>query len=354
MRAIRPISELGSRVQEAGKIRLGIKTAKGAPKAIDTFRFTSPHHDVIEQLAALYGGEPRPWDDPKASVRNQHEVVTDAKTIRVLVPPGGLTQHYELWSGSGCIRRCNGLLCEVPSKAPTEDVTSVPCICTETQDMQCRPQTRLSLVLPDVTFRGVWTLSSKSWNAAEELVGMERMIDQLQQDVAIVQAEMHLEQRSRMTSQGKRNFVVPTLTIPHTAEQLATGDVGLAVGGARAGLTGARKALGAGAQDSGIRNPDVDDDEAEAEIIPTAEDIATQAADLANELIMNPHDLLVGVCMGVSRKFRAEDIEPATSPELLLDDELIAAATFLADVRAERIEVISVLPDGRLNIKRKA
>lgn len=351
MRAIRPISELGSRVQEAGKIRLGIKNGN-TPKAIDTFRFTSPHLDVIEQLAAHYGGTPRPWDDPKASVRGQHEVITDAKTIRVLVPPGGLTQHYELWSGAGCARRCNGLLCEVPGRG-TDGPQSVPCICTEEQDMQCRPQTRLSLVLPDVTFRGVWTLSSKSWNAAEELVGMERMIDQLQQDVAIVQAEMHLEQRSRMTNQGKRNFVVPTLTIPHTAEALAAGDVGVSIGGPRAAIAGARAALTAG-PDSGITNPDPDEDVAEGVIVPTAEDIAEQAVDLANELILDPHKMLVGVCQGVARKVRGKDtdVSAITAPEHLDEDELIEAGQFLADVRSDRIEITSVADDGRLNIKR--
>lgn len=353
MRAIRPISDLGSRVQEAGKIRLGIKTASGAPKAIETFRFTSPHRDVIDQLAGHYGGTPKPWDDAKASVRNQFEVITDAKTIRVLVPPGGLTQHYELWAGSGCVRRCNGITCEIPTKGPDGGTEPVPCICTQNQNMECKPQTRLTVVLPDVTFRGVWTLSSKSWNAAEELVGMERMIDQIQQDVAIVQAEMHLEQRSRMTAGGKRNFVVPTLSIPHTANELAAGGSSLQPAAVGAPIQRARAALDAGSHDSGITNPDPDDDVADGEIVPTAEDIATQAADLANELIMDPHRLLIGLCGGITRRSRGEGDE-ATAPEQMTEDELIAAGEFLADVRAGTIEITSIGEDGRLNIKRSA
>lgn len=358
MRAIRPISEIGNRVQEAGKIRLGVKGPKGQPQAISTFRFTSPHRDVMDQLAGHYGGTVKPWSDPKASVQGQFELITEAKTIRVLVPPGGLTLDYELWAGSGRTRQCDGITAKVPTRSPDGELAEVPCICTEQQQMDCKPQTRLTLVLPDVTFRGTWTLGSKSWNAAEELVGMERMIDQIQQDVAIVQAELHLEQRSRMTSQGKRNFVVPTLTIPHTVSELAAGTAG-ALGATTSKVDQARVALNAGAaalpdstdHDDYVHVPD-EDDVAEAELIYTAEDVAERAADLANELILDPHGLLVGVCRGITRRSRPDE-DPVDTPEELTEPELARAMEFLNDVAADRIEVTTI-SDGNLTIKRKA
>lgn len=53
---ITPLSNIDRRAPEAGRIRIGIKSGR-AMKSIDTFRFTSPHQDVIEQLADMYGGD---------------------------------------------------------------------------------------------------------------------------------------------------------------------------------------------------------------------------------------------------------------------------------------------------------
>lgn len=370
MRTIRPISELGTRVPEAGKIRLGIKVPnkdpkkRANPKAIDTFRFTSPYRDVIDQLAELYGGEPREWDEPTAKLRNQWEVRTEAKLIDVLVPPGGLSQHYELWSGGGCARRCNGVLCEVPSKAPDEDVESVPCICTEDQRMECVPKTRMTLVLPNVTFRGVWLLESSSWNAAEELVGMERLLQQIQQVTTITEAELSLQQRTSKRGGQTKHFVVPVLTLPYTPQAIGAGAASFLDSGPQAALGSARAALDApttvddgfdraqvgDVQDSRIPNPD-DDEAIDAEIVYSPEDIATRAAELANELILDPHKLLVGLCLGISRRARPDEA-PVTTPEELMEPELARAGEFLDDVAAGRVEVTSFNEDGTMNIKR--
>ena len=43
------VAQLQRRAPEAGRIRLGIKTGR-AMKSLDTFRFTSPHRDAIEEL----------------------------------------------------------------------------------------------------------------------------------------------------------------------------------------------------------------------------------------------------------------------------------------------------------------
>lgn len=372
MREIRPIGDLGTRVQEAGRLRMGVKSGK-AMKALDTWRFTSPHEDCIHQIAALYGGEVKPWDDPKASHRNQFEVITAAKNIKVYVPPGGLSQHYETWSGARCERRCDGITAEIPSRGP-DPTQEVPCLCTQEDAMTCKPHTRISVVLAGVIFRGVWRLDTKSWNAADELPAMEAMIDSLQETRDIVEAELVLEQRSRMTAGGKRNFVVPTLSLTDTAEALAAGDSGIrpAIG---APVSDA-PALGAGpvmSHDETVAplyakkvdelsdaevatlqadlerqaaNGGWDDEVAEAEVIYEPAEVKVEIIALANVIIFDPDDLEVGVCLGVSDG-TVRDVDG------LDEAQRARAMDFMADVRADRIEIVGVREEGRLTIKRK-
>lgn len=375
MREIRPITELGSRIQEAGRIRLGIKGPKGAPKAIDTFRFTSVHQDLIEQLATLYGGTARPWSDAKAGAKDQFEVITTAKSIRVFVPPGGLSQDYELWSGARCERRCDGVTAEVPSRGP-DGVQSVPCVCHAKQKLECKPVTRLTVVLPELPFRGVWRMETKSWNAADELNAMERMIDSLQETRDIVAAELHIEQRSRMTSQGKRNFVVPVLTLSSTLEALAAGDTGLRAISAGSQLLEAQYALEAGmpvhvvkehldATRPEVSSPDKsevdvvgsfgedladlaaeeDDDVAEAELVYEAEEVKAEAERLANLLLLDPIKFRTAVCLGSSDGVKVDET-------LLDDDERAKAMDFLDRVARNEIEVVGIQANHRLQIRR--
>ncbi len=369
MKAIRPISELGARVQEAGRIRSGIKTgAKGAPKALTTWRFTSPHQDLIEALAERYGGEARPWSEAKAAAQHQWEVVTEAKSVRVYVPPGGLTQGYELWSGARCERRCNGVTAEVPSRGP-DGIAEVDCLCVREQDLQCKPVTRLSVVLPDIPFRGTWRLETKSWNAADELNAMERMIDSLQETRDIVAADLILEQRSRMTPQGKRNFVVPTLALTASVEALAAGTAGLALAASTDALLELEAGDIEGSRPTSVPAPvsshdeilprpgdpdhvaligetDDDDDVAEATIVYEPEEIRAEAERLANDLVLDPVAFRTGVCMGASDGVKVDET-------LLDDDERARAMDFLADVAHDRIEVVGIRPNHRLQIKRR-
>lgn len=361
MREIRPIGDLGNRVQEAGRIRMGIKTGpKGLPKAIDTWRFTSGHKDCIEQLAEIYGGEPKPWSDAKAAVQGQWEVITTAKAVRVLVPPGGLSQFYELWSGARCERRCDGETATIPSRGP-DGHQDVPCQCNLAQAMDCKPYTRLSVVLPDIVFRGTWRLESKSWNAADELPAMERMIDSIQETKDIVEAELVVEKRSRMTGEGKRNFVVPVLNLTTTAEALAAGESGIRAIGDPGRLVEAQMALEAGVPVDVVKeeldrtrptvsSPDEttpDDEVVDAELVYEPAEVKVEVIHLANDLIMDTDAFGKGVARGVSEG-RTIDIDNLTEPERT------KAMDFMADVRADRIVINGVGDDGRLRIVRKS
>lgn len=218
MTAIVPIAQLQRRPPEAGRIRLGVKTER-AMKSIDTFRFTSPHKDAIEQLARLYGGQAKPWSDPKVAGQ-QWEVITTTNKIEVLAQPGGCTVWYELWSGGGCARRCDGVTVEVAGR---EGMEENPCICAMKGTAECDPYTRLNVVLPNLDFYGVWRLQTKGWNAAKELPGMFEMVVQLSEAGKMVRAYLHLQERKQVVGGKTKNFVVPTISVAATPDELLQG-----------------------------------------------------------------------------------------------------------------------------------
>lgn len=222
-RSIVKINELSRRIPEAGRIRLGVKTGK-AMRALDTFRFTSPSRDLIEQLAVAYGGEAKPWNDPKASPPNQFEVITTSSSVEVYLPKDAISCWYEMWAGGGVQRRCDGETVQLP--VTTRDgweMSNQACLCVRQQNMECRPYTRLNVVLPRISFHGVWRLETKGWNAAHEMPGMADVIDMIAQSGALVKANLGIEHRTQMTPAGKRNFVVPTISLDLTPEQMVLG-----------------------------------------------------------------------------------------------------------------------------------
>lgn len=223
MRSVVPIANLQRRIPEAGRIRTGEKAGK-AMKALSTFRFTSHDEEALGQVAALYGGTVKAWSDPKAAP-GQFEVVTQATEIRVVLPPDPLggSPIYELWSGGGCQRRCDGVQATVLQQGPDGlEPNTVGCMCAAAGEMSCRVITRLNVILPEARFVGVWRLDTKSWNAAQEMPGMVDMIQGLQA-TGLQHAVLALKQR-RSTDRGETHkFIVPMLGIPDTVEALVTG-----------------------------------------------------------------------------------------------------------------------------------
>ena len=275
--AVVPLNQLQRRAPEAGRIRLGVKTAR-AMKSIDTFRFTSPHKDAIEQLAAQYGGTPAPWSDPKAP-DGQWEVISTSSTIDIFVQPDGLSTWYEMWSGGGCQRRCDGITVQVPG--PQEMMTS-PCICAKAGKLECRPYTRLNVVLPAIDFFGVWRMETKGWNAAKELPGMFDMVVELAQRGRMVRATLSLEQRKSVQNGKTKNFVVPVIAARATPEELLAGG-GVARPSLDAAPPGTNNELTAGPaptvpdeDDDGIIEAQVIDVELENQLEDQIRTIATQ------------------------------------------------------------------------------
>lgn len=88
--------------------------------------------------------------------------------------------------------------------------------------MQCKPKTRLNVILRDVRFGGVWRLETGGWNAAQEMPGMVELISSLQER-GVVKGLLTLAER-KTVSNGKTNkFAVPALALDEDIEQLAAG-----------------------------------------------------------------------------------------------------------------------------------
>ena len=202
-----PILDLQRRLREAGRIRIGDTVAssgkRGRPVKLETFRFTSADRRSIDAVARLYGGIIQRWAG--APVGDQFEVVTEAKSIPVVLPPGPLamSQWYEEWSGGGCTRRCDGV---------TETISDSPCVCNP-DDRDCKPHTRLSLILRDLEGIGTWRLDTSGWNAATELSGTMDLVGMLQTQGRLVTGRLVLNQRQSKKGGKTMNYAVPGLDL---------------------------------------------------------------------------------------------------------------------------------------------
>lgn len=274
MRPIVPIAHLQRRIPEAGRIRTGIAveatSKKGAkydrPQAIETFRFTSSDQEAIEQIAATYGGTPRPWE--KAPTPGQWEVISEASEIRIVLPPDpmGQTPIYELWSGGGCERRCDGYSAQVIGRGPEgPEMTEVPCICVSKGEMACSPHTRLSVILPEIRFAGTWRYqSSSSMAVAVEMPGMVEMVQSLQER-SLTRALLAIEHRKSVVAGQTHRFTIPVIRIAESMDALASG-------AARVGALGNGSqppaALGSGEEpESQGSGPTTADDVIDAEVV---------------------------------------------------------------------------------------
>lgn len=251
-RAVVPVRNLSMRLPEAGRIRIGTSERATSrqgkefdrPVKLDRFRFTSPDPTALQQVADLYGGEVKPWTHQRAAA-GQHELITDAREIRIALPldPLGGTPLYEMWEGGGCQRRCDGEVCDlVVAGEDGPDLQQVPCLCAAKGELACKVTTHLSVLLPEIRFVGVWRLTSHGWNAAQELPGMVELIRTLQ-DRGIVRGVLRVEARHTVTGGQTRDFMVPVLGVDESVDALAAGAARMGALGAAAGSL---PALGAG------------------------------------------------------------------------------------------------------------
>lgn len=210
------ILTLQRRSRELGRIRIGQvnhSNGKTRPEKLDRFRFTSASEPLLAKVAALYGGTVAPWA-PQGGGAEAFEVISESVRIPILVPPQPVTQYFEMWSGGGCVRRCDG---------QTELLSGGQCLCSvDPADRECKATTRLNVVLRDVEGIGVWRLETHGWYAATEL---PEVAEFLAQAGGYVAAHLGLEERVVKRDRQTRRFMVPTIEVDVTPAQLLSGAV---------------------------------------------------------------------------------------------------------------------------------
>ncbi|MDP9224872.1 MAG: hypothetical protein M3P18_13715 [Actinomycetota bacterium] len=207
------VSDITPRLRELGRIRLGDtvpvkgKGDKTRPVKLETFRFTSPFRNLIEVAAKLYGGEVEEWKNAPTEGQ-QWQVTTETNELAVLIPPSQdpeASLRYELWSGGGRQRLCDGI---------TEGLKDVPCLC-DPSNRECKPRLQLLLLLPQLPDLGVWRLVTQSVFAAMEIPAVFAIFARVHEAGGFPAATLRIDQRTSKTD-GTRHYAVPVLEIDYT------------------------------------------------------------------------------------------------------------------------------------------
>lgn len=208
-----PIIGLQRRMRELGRIRMGDKGEKGQPRKLGTFRLTSSNREYLDVAQAAYGGAVASWESPRGP---EWQLTIAAPYLDVIIPPEvGVDPWLELWTGGGCVRRCDGV---------TESLSGQPCLCpSDPKERQaaagkgeaCKPTTRLSVCLPALPDLGVWRLESHGYYAAVELSGMAEVLRSAALQGVMLPARLRIDRRQvKRPNEPRRDFVVPVLEIP--------------------------------------------------------------------------------------------------------------------------------------------
>ncbi|MGW1587283.1 recombination directionality factor [Streptomyces sp. NPDC002386] len=206
---------------ELGRIRTGTSrphqdpNRKRVPVKSQTFILSSHSREYVAAAAELYGGRVEQWT-PQGQNVAQWRVITEARELRAILPAGDpLDQSYEMWSGGGCSRRCDGEF---------ERIKREPCVCLarfgedwheRPADQVCRPTSRVNVMLPDLPDLGVWRLETKSYYAADALAGGLDTVLQATGGKGMMPVRMWIEQRTAVRDGTTKRYqvvmVVPSL-----------------------------------------------------------------------------------------------------------------------------------------------
>jgi hypothetical protein len=332
-----PIVTNRPRLRENIHIRLGqqvpAKKKSGEdttrPKALDTFRITSPHRALVDLAAQLYGGEVKPFVGGKSADR--WEVVTERSELPCAIPPiDGFSQWLELWSGGGCTRRCNGV---------RELLGDVPCLCPDDLEERaalaqkgeaCKSTTRLTVVLYELGELTGARIETHSNYAASELLFLESLYAAARERRTLVPAEVRIGERP--AKDGKGMVKVPEVAVS-TAVGLQT--MGLA-GASQRQLEAATEQAAIGAPDPSFGMPrqpiDVGGpppaDPSTGEVKrPTWEELAETAM------------VVIGDEAGAKVFFALITAGRGTNPKILNETESTAARAFLTQIERGTLEI---------------
>jgi hypothetical protein len=217
-----PILDLQMRMRQLGEIRIGHAIDTGRldkngkavkrPAKLNAFRFTSPSREILTSVATLYGGEVKPWT-PANGGPSEFEVYSTSTRLPVLIPPrDSVSQWYELYAGSKCQRRCDGV---------TEHKQDRPCMCNP-EERDCKITTRVNVMLRNLPALGQWLLISKGYHAA---VTLPPAAELLAKAGGYVEGWLGMEEKSAIVKDKPARFMVPTLDVEITPTALMAGNI---------------------------------------------------------------------------------------------------------------------------------
>jgi hypothetical protein len=229
-----------TQLHEDGRIRIGHKiagtTREGKeytrPAMLDKFRLTTSNRLMLEHAATIFGGTVQPWSEKPG----EYELYTERTELRVAVSAiHSLSQSYELWSGGGCVRRCDGEMCHfVKTSGKGKDQKIVeegdaPCMCD--RDVReagtdpkgtCKFKTRLSVMLTELPALGRWRLETSGKMAGDEIPEILSMMEHLGFSSGPVFCVLTLTQKEiSKVGQAAKNFVVPVLSLDPNPPSMA-------------------------------------------------------------------------------------------------------------------------------------
>ncbi len=200
---------------------------KMRPNKRETWRITSGSRHLLQEAADLYGGQVVVWED--APTPGQWELATDKVSIEVMIPyDSALSQAFELWSGGGCQRRCDGerMDDDQPCVCPA-DIEARMKAAGQRTPTACKPTTRLNVLLPDIHELGYWRLEVHGYNAAVEIPGTLAMAQGIR--VAYKDpnpwfiAWLKIDPRMKKKDGETLRYPVPVIEIPASGRSLMVG-----------------------------------------------------------------------------------------------------------------------------------
>jgi hypothetical protein len=204
------ILDLQARFSEVGRIRLGEKLGN-RPAKIDNLRFTSQNRDLLDQIATLYQGEVTSWESPRGA---EWQCYIQAEEIDIIIPPSdeAVTTSYEIWSGGGMQRYCDG---ETMARPGNDETRACQCAqdVADGRERECKIKARMIVWLPRIQTLGVWRLETGSWYAAGELTKMvDTLLDASMHLQRAVTAKLRLDRRVVKRDGKTFRFNVPIIT----------------------------------------------------------------------------------------------------------------------------------------------
>ena len=205
-------------LRRAGTIRMGWQDGNRPVQSTRGFVITTRERQVAEDVAGYVGQDVEEYDQDRSDDR--FRVFTETESLPVLVPPvpDSYRAWFEVWSGGGVQKRCDGQY---------DFIAEAMCSCDpDPAERECAPYTRLTLMLPFVRGLVGFQLSSKGFHAAQELGAMAPLFDSAAARGVAIPARLLFERRSQRVGGQTRRFVVPALDVDVSSEAFL-GSVGM-------------------------------------------------------------------------------------------------------------------------------